>query len=53
LARSRRNAWCVTADVCDLGVVAMDLWVWLPGMFALGVVSMLLCMVFAEGCGQI
>jgi hypothetical protein len=31
----------------------MDLWVWLPALFALGVVSMLLCLAFAEGCDRI
>jgi hypothetical protein len=35
------------------GATAMNLWVWLPGLFALGVISMLLCMAFAEGCDRI
>jgi hypothetical protein len=53
LARSRRNAGCVTAHVFDLGVIAMDLWVWLPALFGLGVVSMGLCLLFAAGCARI
>lgn len=31
----------------------MNLWVWLPAMFGLGVVSMIACLVFAEGCARI
>jgi hypothetical protein len=31
----------------------MDLAVWLPAMFVLGVVSMVLCVAFAEGCARI
>jgi len=31
----------------------MDLAVWLPAMFALGVVSMLLCIAFTEACARI
>jgi hypothetical protein len=31
----------------------MNLAVWLPALFALGVVSMAACMAFAEGCGRI
>jgi len=31
----------------------MDLAVWLPAMFGLGVVSMLACIAFAEACARI
>jgi hypothetical protein len=31
----------------------MNLIVWLPAIFVLGVVSMLLCIAFAEGCDRI
>ncbi len=31
----------------------MDLTVWLPALFALGLVSMLACLVFAEACARI
>lgn len=31
----------------------MNLAIWLPAMFVLGVVSMLLCLAFAEGCSRI
>lgn len=31
----------------------MDLWIWLPSLFALGLVSMGLCLAFTEGCDQI
>jgi hypothetical protein len=31
----------------------MNLAIWLPALFALGVVSMGLCWVFAEGCDRI
>jgi hypothetical protein len=31
----------------------MNLVIWLPAMFVLGVVSMGLCLVFAEGCDRI
>ncbi len=31
----------------------MNLATWLPGMFFLGVVSMLLCMLFLKGCEKI
>jgi hypothetical protein len=31
----------------------MDLSIWLPAMFLLGVVSMVLCLAFAEGCARI
>ena len=31
----------------------MNLWVWIPSMFALGVVGMLLCLAFVDGCERI
>jgi hypothetical protein len=31
----------------------MDLAVWLPALFILGIVSMGLCLAFAEGCARI
>jgi hypothetical protein len=31
----------------------MDLTVWLPALFALGLISMALCMAFAEACDRI
>jgi hypothetical protein len=31
----------------------MDLAVWLPALFVLGVVSMAICLAFAEGCARI
>jgi hypothetical protein len=31
----------------------MDLTVWLPGLFALGLISILACLAFAEGCARI
>jgi hypothetical protein len=37
----------------DLGVMAMDLAVWLPAMFVLGLVSVAACVAFAEGCARI
>jgi hypothetical protein len=33
--------------------MAMNLAVWLPALFVLGVVSMIACVAFAEGCGRI
>jgi hypothetical protein len=31
----------------------MDLTVWLPSLFALGLISIVACLVFAEGCARI
>jgi len=31
----------------------LNLAVWLPALFVLGVVSLLLCIAFAEGCARI
>jgi len=31
----------------------MDLGIWLPAFFVLGLVSMALCLAFAEGCAKI
>jgi hypothetical protein len=31
----------------------MTLEIWLPALFALGVISMILCVAFAEGCARI
>jgi hypothetical protein len=31
----------------------MNLAIWLPGLFLLGVVSIFACLAFAEGCGRI
>jgi hypothetical protein len=31
----------------------MDLAVWLPVLYALGIVSLVLCLAFCEGCGRI
>jgi hypothetical protein len=31
----------------------MNLAIWLPALFVLGVISMTACMAFAEGCGRI
>ncbi len=31
----------------------MDLSIWLPATFLLGLVSMALCLAFAEGCARI
>ena len=31
----------------------MDLAVWLPALFGLGVVSLLLCLAFTEACARI
>jgi hypothetical protein len=31
----------------------LNLAVWLPALFMLGVVSLLLCIAFAEGCARI
>jgi hypothetical protein len=37
----------------DQGVRTMDLVIWLPGLFALGVLSIAACWAFAEGCVRI
>jgi hypothetical protein len=31
----------------------MTLVIWLPGLFALGMISFALCLAFAEGCDRI
>ena len=31
----------------------MNLFVWIPSMFALGVVSLLICLAFVDGCERI
>jgi hypothetical protein len=31
----------------------MDLTVWLPGLLALGWISLLVCLAFVEGCSRI
>jgi hypothetical protein len=31
----------------------MDLTIWLPSLFALGVISIAACLAFAEGCARI
>ncbi len=31
----------------------MDLTVWLPGLFALGLISIVACLVFTEACARI
>jgi hypothetical protein len=44
----------VPGDVGPLGgVIALNLAVWLPALFVLGVVSVVACIVFAEGCARI
>jgi hypothetical protein len=35
------------------GAMQMDLWTWLPGLFALGIFSILVCLAYTEGCGRI
>jgi hypothetical protein len=35
------------------GVIALNLTVWLPALFVLGLVSMAACLAFAEGCARI
>jgi len=35
------------------GVTKMNLAIWLPALFALGVISIALCLAFAEGCAGI
>ena len=49
--QSKIATWVLPALGCRSRV--MNLVVWLPGLFVLGVVSMLACMAFAEGCGRI
>jgi hypothetical protein len=31
----------------------MDLTIWLPSLFALGVISIVACLAFVEGCARI
>ena len=35
------------------GAAIMNLTIWLPGLFLLGIVSIFACAAFAEGCGRI
>ena len=52
--RSDQGSVGVPGDVGPLrGVIALNLAVWLPALFMLGVVSLLLCIAFAEGCARI
>jgi hypothetical protein len=35
------------------GAIDMNLAIWLPALFALGIVSIAACLAFAEGCARI
>jgi hypothetical protein len=41
------------ADIHLQGATEMNLTIWLPSLFALGVLSIAACWAFAEGCARI
>jgi hypothetical protein len=40
-------------EIAIWGTTAMNLALWLPGLFVLGLVSMVACLAFTEGCARI
>ena len=52
---ARRNCRAARSGVMTsiLGVIDVNLVVWLPALFVLGLVSLGVCWAFANGCGRI
>jgi hypothetical protein len=46
-------SWVRGVSTFITGATEMDLATWLPGLFALGLISILACLAFTEGCTRI
>jgi hypothetical protein len=53
LAPRRQPRTMRRADIHLQGATEMNLTIWLPSLFALGVLSIAACWAFAEGCARI